>query len=417
MARRTTPLSATEIKNAKPRDKDYKLFDGEGLFLLVTKSGGKHWKLKYRIHGKEKKVSLGSYPAITLSKARELKLEHQTEIAQKIDPNQRKKAAKEKAIQEEEAKANTFYAVSQKWLDSYKGEVSENYHGKLGRTLNNHVYPRIKHIPMKEITRRDIIGLLDEVRAKGFQETGRRVSMLLNKIYKYAVTYEYTTHNIIADIELKVVVGTRNTKHYPTFTKIKDIKALLHNIDEYTGDYSTKMALKTLPYVFTRSFNIRHMEWIEIDFENKEWIIPAHKMKMKTEFILPLPTQVIEILKEVKRHELSEKYVFVSNVYNDKPLSENTLSSGIRRMGYGKDEFVPHGFRAMFSTIVSENGRTAIGNDYSREVREALLAHKETDKTADSYNHAEYKEQKRTVIQWYADYLDSIKALDRSQCI
>ena len=226
--------------------------------------------------------------------------------------------------------------------------------------------------------------------------------MLLNKIYKYAVTLEYVPHNIIADIEQRNILGKREKNHYPTFTKKEDIKGLLLSIDEYSGDYTTKMALKMLPYVFVRSFNIRHCEWSEIDFENKEWIIPASKMKTKSEFILPLSNYVIELLTEVKKFTSDSKYVFASLKDKNRPMSDNTLISALRRMGYTKEEFVPHSFRAMFSTIAYENSNSKDGHNFTGEVIEALLAHKETNKVKEAYNRSSYKDAMRGLIEWYA---------------
>lgn len=409
MARRTTPLTATEVKSAKPKDKDFKLFDGGGLYLLVTKSGGKHWKLKYRMSGKEKKVSLGAYPAISLSDARGLREKYKSEIAKQIDPNEKKKQIKEEVKEEKVKKENTFYKVSQKWLKNYESQVSENYHTRLGRALENYVYPTIKHKPIDEITRLEVIAILEDLKAKELLETARRTMMLLNKVYKYAVTHELTPHNIIADIEVKDILGKKVKKHYPTFTKEKDIRGLLLAIDEYTGDYFTKMALKVLPYVFVRSYNIRHMEWNEIDFESKEWVIPDSKMKTNEEFILPLPLQTIDLLKEVQENATSDIYVFPSPIHTNRPLSDNTLISALRRMGYTKEEFVPHSFRAMFSTIAYEKANDRDGHGKTGEVIEACLAHKEPNQIKGAYNRAEYKEAKRKVFQWYADYLDSIK--------
>lgn len=409
MARRTVPLTATEVKSAKSKDKDYKLFDGGGLYLLVTKGGGKHWKLKYRMLDKEKKISLGAYPAISLSNARELREKHKIEIAKQIDPNEKKKQDKKETKEVEAKRENTFYKVSQSWLKSYESEVSENYHIRLGRALKNYVYPTIKDVSIDEVARLDIIAVLEDLKNRGLLETAKRTAMLLNKVYKYAVTHELTPHNIIADIEMPIVLGKREKKHYPTFTKEKDIKGLLKNIDGYTGDYSTKMALKVLPYVFMRSFNIRHMEWDEIDFKTNEWVIPKEKMKTKIEFILPLPHQVITLLEEVKENSTNNKYVFSSFRSDGKPLSDNTLISALRRMGYSKDEFVPHGFRAMFSTIAYEKANEENGHGYTGEVIEACLAHKEQNQIKAAYNRSNYKEPMRGLIEWYADYLEGVK--------
>lgn len=406
MARTTLPLTNTQIKSVKPKEKDYKLFDGGGLFLLVAKTGGKRWRLKYRFNNKEKVIALGLYPSISLKDARTKRDEYKSLIAKGIDPNEQKKQKKEEIKTTEKKKENTFYKVSQEWHQNYESEVSKNYHIKLERALENYVYPFIRNKPIEDITRLNIIEILQDLKQKDLQETAKRVFMLINKIYKYAVTLEYTAHNIVADIEQKTILGKRDKKHYPTFIKEKDIKGLLLAIDEYSGDYTTKMALKMLPYVFVRSFNIRHCEWSEIDFENKEWIIPAHKMKTKIEFILPLANQVIEILEEVKQFSGNGKYVFPSFRNKDKPMSDNTLISALRRMGYTKEEFVPHSFRAMFSTLAYENMEE---HEYSGEVIEALLAHKESNKVKEAYNRASYKKSMRCLIDWYEKHLNNIK--------
>lgn len=398
MARITKPLTSTEIKTAKSLEKDYKLFDGGGLFLLVASTGGKRWRLKYRFNNKEKILALGTYPSISLKDARELRDKYKSMIAKNIDPNEEKKQQKEQNIIEEKRKDNTFHKVSQEWHSNYKTEVSENYHTKLDRALENYIYPFIKNKPIEDITRLHVIEILQDLKNKGIVDTASRVYMILNKIYKYAVTLEYVPHNIIADIEQRNILGKREKNHYPTFTKKDDIKGLLLAIDEYSGDYSTKMALKILPYVFVRSFNIRHCEWSEIDLKNKEWIIPASKMKTKSEFILPLSDYVIDILEEMKKYSSESKYVFPSFRDKNRPMSDNTLISALRRMGYTKDEFVPHSFRAMFSTIAYENMNE---HQCSAEVIEALLAHKETNKVKEAYNRATYKEGMKKLVIWY----------------
>ncbi|MCF6243864.1 MAG: integrase arm-type DNA-binding domain-containing protein [Sulfurovum sp.] len=420
MARLTQPLSATEIKNAKAKDKKYKLSDGRGLSLHILPNGSKLWRLKYRFNNKEKEYAIGTYPTISLAKARTKREELKELIADNIDPNQRKKELRQATQDIELKKENTFYNISQKWLKSYKSQVSENYHTRLGRALENYLYPSlnissqkisIKNKPIDEITRKEIIFILEHLKDRDLLETAKRTAMLLNKIYKYAVTHEYTPHNIIADIELPIVLGKREKKHYPTLTKEKDIKALLLSIDEYSGDYYTKLALKVLPYVFVRSFNIRHMEWKEINFKTEEWIIPKEKMKTKKEFILPLSSQAITILQEAKENSLSHIYVFPSIINNDKPLSDNTLISALRRMGYSKDELVPHSFRSIFSTIAYEKANDTNGHNYTGEVIEACLAHKEQNKIKAAYNHSTYKEAMQGLMQWYGDHLEKMKNL------
>ncbi len=419
MARTTKPLTDKEINHTKPREKEYKLFDGGGLYLIVTPKGHKRWRLKYQFNGKEKRIALGVYPALTLSEARLQREALKKQIQEGLDPAEKRKAEKETNKQIEVKKENTFKNISQLWLKSYESEVSENYHHKLGVALRKHLYTTytiskekklsIKDKPIDEITRKDIIAILEDIKNQGFQETSKRIALILNKIFKFAVTHEYTPHNIIADIDLLIVLGKREKKHYPTFTKEKDIRGLLLSIDEYRGDYFTQMALKVFPYLFVRSYNIRFMEWKEIDFDAKEWVIPADKMKMKKEFILPLPQQVITLLEELKGNSTDSDYVFPSFRSDGKPLSENTFVSAFRRMGYTKEEFVPHGFRAMFATIAYEKMNEEKGHDYTGEVIEALLAHKETNTVKEAYNRSNYKEAMKGLIEWYADYLDEVK--------
>ena len=409
MARTTTPLTATKISRAKPRDKDYKLFDGRGLFLLVTRSGGKHWKLKYRFDGKERKVSLGAFPDLSLKQARAKREKLRSMIQNGIDPNEAERQRKEKRQAEVKKNENTFYKVSQAWWYGYAGQVSEKYHERLLDSLNLYIYPFIKDQPIDEVTRLDIVVLLEGLRDRGIMETARRTAMQLGQIYKFAVTHEYVPHNIMADIDTRLIFGKKIVKNYPAPKATKEIRGLLLAIDEYTGDYTTNMALKILPYVFVRSYNIRHMEWAEIDFKAREWNIPAHKMKMKTEFTLPLADQVITLLDELKTNSTSPRYVFPSLRNQGLPMSNNTLSAALRRMGFTKDEVVPHSFRAIFSTIANEYISGENGHGYSEKVIEACLAHKETNRVKAAYNRADYKEPMRGLKQWYAAYLEGVK--------
>lgn len=404
MARVVTPLSDTKIKKAKAKDKDYTLSDGQGLQLLIKTNGSKLWELFYKRldTGKRRKTSLGTYPNVSLANARIKKQKYLDLLHSGIDPIENKKLLYQQQKQKEEKNNNTFEKISKEWHKSYIDEVSENYHIKLQKALENYIYPYIKNKPIIEVTRKDVLQVMESLKDKGLHETARRTLQILNKVFMYAVTYEYVPHNIVADIDKKIVLGTRKTNKYPTFTKEEDIKGLLLSIDDYKGEYSTKKALQVLPYVFVRSFNIRYMEWKEIDFKNKLWIIPPEKMKMKIEFKLPLPHQVITILDEVKNNQLSDIYVFPSVRGKDNPMSDNALVSALRRMGFTKEEFVPHSFRSMFSTLANEHLKNS-------DVIESLLSHKQKDEVRSAYNRAEYLEQKRELIQWYADYLNSLK--------
>ncbi len=288
MARITTPLTDIKVKSAKSKAKNYKLSDGRGLFLLIKPTGSKLWRLKYRFNNKEKEYAIGAYPTISLSKARKKREELKELVADGIDPNVKKKQDKEEIQEEEAKKKNTFYKVSQEWLKNYKDQVSEDYHTRLGRDMENYLYCTIIHDekplnikdkPIDEITKLELLSFITALKEKGLLETARRTATLINRIYKYADLYGTAKLIYIDKEDKKTLLGEKIKNHYPTFTKAKDIKGLLHNIDGYEGDYFTKMALRVLPYVFVRSYNIRHMEWVEIDFKAKVWTIPKEKMK------------------------------------------------------------------------------------------------------------------------------------------
>lgn len=408
MPKIVTPLTDALLKSLKPLQKDYIKTDGQGLRLLVKSNGVKLWEYEYTSPTlkKRRKTSFGTYPQTTLLIARELRRINIELIRSGIDPLEQKHKDINTKKEQQQIQKDTFKKVALEWHKNYSSEVTENYHYKLERALELYLFPFIGNKPITDITRKDIINILQTLKEKDLVETANRSFMILNKIYMYAVTLEKIPHNITADIDKKIILGKREKVSYPTFTKAKDIKGLLLSIDDYEGDVSTKYAQKILPYLFVRSFNIRNMLWNEIDFENNQWIIPANKMKTKKEFILSLPHQVIKLLEEVKIYNIDSQYVFPGIRSRDRPISDNTLISALRRMGYKKEEFVPHGFRSMFSTIAHENMNN---HGYSSEIIEALLAHEERNKVKAVYNRATYKEQMKNLIQWYADYLDGVK--------
>ncbi|MGW8168856.1 MAG: tyrosine-type recombinase/integrase [Sulfurovaceae bacterium] len=419
MPKHATPLTDIKIKQSKPKEKNYKLTDGKGLYIIITPKGFKWWRLDYTFENKRQTLSLGTYPTVTLVNARKEALKLKEMISQGINPLQVRKDKKESIKEQETKKENTFYNISQKWHTSYKSNVSENYHLKLSKALDNYLYAThelngkklsIKDKPIDEVTRKDIIFILEALKDRGLQETANRTAVMLQQIFRYAVTHEYIPHNIIFDIDKKVVLGIRKQTNYPTITDPKEIKNLLLAIDNYNGDYSTQKALQVLPYLFVRNSNLRLMEWTELDFEKNEWNIPKEKMKTKEAFILPLPHQVVTILKEIKENQMSSKYVFVSSVYKDRAISDNTLILALRRLGYTKEQLVPHSFRSIFSTIANTYANDPQkGHGYTSEVIEALLAHKEPNKVKSAYNRATYIEAMRGLVGWYGNYLDEVK--------
>ncbi len=415
MARRTVPLSDTQIKKAKPKEKGYKLFDGNGLFLWISNTGGKLWRLKYisPVSAKEKTFSIGKYPDVTLAKARVERDHLRQLIANGIDPSEEKQQNKKEHIEMETKRLDTFGKLAEDFL-KHKTKISENYREMQFRRLDRHIFPTLKNTPISEINRKDIIDLIKIIESNGTLEMSNRVFSLCNEIFRYASANEKLPYNILQDIDKKSVFIQKEEKHFPVILDEKEIKILLKALDSYKGDISSNYALKLLPHLAARPGNIRVAEWKEIDFEKSQWVIPGEKMKIKAKYkgtdelqphIIPLSEQVMLIIKELQKHTYDSPYLFPSVLSRDRSMSDNTLSTAMKRLGY-QGKMNPHSFRAMFSTKlhskIEEHG-------FHSDIIERQLAHKESNRVKAAYNHAEYLLQRKEMMQWWSDYLDKIK--------
>ena len=409
-------LNDRTIKAAKPKEKDYKLTDGEGLFLLVAKTGGKRWRFKYRFDTKEKNMALGTYPAISLSKARELKNEYRAQVANGISPADEKKKEKQKIDEVKRINIFTFEKVASELLEEWreKETISEATYKRNYLYLNKDAYPIIGNTPVGEITPNNIKTVVSNVADRGAKESSRKLFYALSKIFRILVNrnnadnpkYNYGIEfNPCKLIEITDLVGEKSDKHYPTIIEPKEIKALLSSISGYKGDISTKRALELMPYTALRPGNVRLAEWSELDLENKLWVIPAKKMKTRNNFSIPLTDAMVKIFKKQMPLSGDDRYVFPSPSDKTRALSDNALNGSLRRLGYSKEEFTAHGFRAMFSTIVNER------TNFKHEIIESCLAHSVGSNTSRAYNRADYLEQRKEVMQWWSDYLDAVKEL------
>jgi len=402
MARLTTPLSDTKIKTSKPKEKDYKLSDGAGLYLLVTKSGGKHWKLKYRFEGKEKKLSLGAYPSISLYKARELRDKYKVDIANGINPSEAKKENKAALLIQNEKLSNTFENIAMERLNKIQDTISETHYKGTLRGFINDTFPYIGKKPIDDVTAKDIINILHIMMERGVTNSAKKVYQAIGKTFKYAVANGKAERNPASDIELSEIIGKEVVTHYPTITDDKGIKNLLISINDYDGEYSTKQSLLLLAYTFVRPSNARLALWNEIDFKAKTWNIPAKKMKTKDDFIVPLTDTVLALLEDMKLYSSDSPYIFPSIKSKTTSLSDGALRGAIRRMGYTKEEFTPHGFRAMFSTIAHEK------SNFNYDVIETQLAHSVGNKISQAYNRAKYLDERKELMQWWSNYLNNL---------
>lgn len=412
--RKVLPLTDTEIRNTKPKEKEYTLPDGNGLQLNIKPDGRKVWEIRYTVEGKAKKTTGGTYPAVSLKDARAKRDELKAKALNGIDPVEAKRLNKsieqmkqKEAIAEEVARNNTFEKVAREFLSRIEGEHDPSYYRlKLSR-LENHIFAYIGNVPIDQVTRMMLVECMDRLRQADKLETARRVLNIVAQVFKYAVTREYTSHNIVADIDQRYVIGKKEVQHHPTITDPKEIGKLLRAIDGYSGEYSVLCALRIMPYLALRPGNIAAMEWNEVDLDNHTLTIPAAKMKMKRDFIVPLTAQVVEVLSELQKITGGGRYCFSTSQYKSRPLSDNTLRSGLIRLGYTNDQIVPHGFRAMFSTITNEKVNE---HGLSSDVIEKCLAHEEKSKVRGAYNRAEYWDQRIALMQWWAGYLDDMRA-------
>ncbi|MCD4668304.1 MAG: integrase arm-type DNA-binding domain-containing protein [Sulfurimonas sp.] len=403
MARTVIPLTDTKIRTSKVREKDYKLFDGRGLFLLITKNNSKLWRFKYKFDAKEKLLALGAYPEISLSKARELREKYRTDIANKIDPNAVKKVRKE-TIQKGKTKVlNTFELLARERLTKQKDSISETHYKRTITAFKNDCFKYIGHKPIDEITAKDIISILQIMHDRGVNDSARKLFYAISKTFKWAVANGKAERNPASDILLEEILGKTSKQHYPTITDETGIKNLLTSIKEYGGESSTKYSLLMLAYTFVRPINIRLALWSEIDFKYKQWVIPAKKIKTKDEFIVPLSDSVIELLKDIKLYSGDSPYIFPSTKSKTTPLSDGALLGAIRRMGYTGTEFTPHGFRAMFSTIAHEK------SNFKYDVIETQLAHSVGNSVSQAYNRAKYLDERVELMQWWSNYLNEVQ--------
>ena len=417
MAKKIVPLTDTKVKRAKPREKGYKLFDGHGLFLWIDKKGGKLWRFKYKspATGKERTYSMGRYPDISLVSARKRRQELREKIAEGIDPMEEKQSIKIKQKKEEVKRADTFEKIAEDYLGLIAANLSEGHLKRQRGRLEKDIYPYIGSTPISEVSRLDIIAAIQKIEQRGAIETAHRVFYLCSNVFKYAVTNEKIPYNILADIDKKHILQSSPEKHYPVLTNPKDIKALLAAIDGYRGEIVTRFALKLLPYLAARPGNVRMAKWENIDFKKSQWAIPGEEMKVRVKrqgideyqpHIVPLSTQAMAIIDELRLFTGDGIYLFPSPLSKSRPMSDNTLSAAFRRMGY-KGQMNPHSFRSLFSTVAHENINI---HGFHSDIIERQLAHKERNSVKAAYDHSEYLPQRKELMQWWADFLDGVKA-------
>lgn len=388
-------LTDTQVRNAKPKDKAYKLSDSGGLFLLVHPNGSKYWRQKYRFSGKEKILSHGVYPDVKLKDARDKRDDARKLISNRIDPQQVKQ--NQKRI---DAGLESFEHVAREWLAKYSPNWKETHTNKVVGRLEKDVYPWLGKRPINEITTPELLSVLRRVETRGAIETAHRIRSCCGQIFRYAIATGRSQHDLSAD--LRGALPPTKKVHHATIIDPKEIGGLLRAIDGYTGHLVTRCAIQLAPFVFVRPGELRTAEWSEIDLDTGEWRIPAHKMKMNQPHIVPLSSQAIAILKEIQPLTGKGQYIFPSVRTRKRPMSENTVNAALRRLGYQPGEMTGHGFRSMASTLLNEQG-------WHRDAIERQLAHAEQNEVRAAYNYAEHLPERRKMMQAWADYLGKLK--------
>ena len=384
-------LTDLVIKSLKPKEKRYKIFDARGLHIEVQPSGTKVWRIRYFFQKKEKRATIGQYPQMSLREARASHAKSLELLDDGIDPF-------DSLGNTSNSNRVTFAEVAYDWVDKQAPRWSDIHKGTVKTRLERYALPHIGDLPIESITPPDVLRFVRLIEGKGAFETASRVFGICSQVFRFAVACGICPSDPCRD--LRGALTTHVETPRPAITDPDEVGALLLSIRDYRGAFVTRMAMLWSAYTFCRPGEVRKAEWSEIVWDKQEWRIPAEKMKMRFEHRVPLSTQCMKILEDLRERKLSEQWIF-PGVRPGRPLSENGVLCALRRMGYEKHEMTAHGFRAMASTLLNELG-------YRPDIIERQLAHGDTDKVRAIYNRAAYLDERRAMMQAWSNYLDSL---------
>lgn len=387
-------LTDTRVKTAKPQEKLYKLADERGLHLSVYPNGSKLWQMRYRLEGKEKTASLGKYPEVSLAEAREKRDQIRKLVANDIDPVQSQRAAKES---KKLAQAHSYEAVARTWFEGWKSARSPRHAEYVIRRLEADVFPVIGSRPVSEIQAPELVKMMKAIQRRGALDIAKRCYQMTSQVFRYAIAHGLAERNPAGDIKPSDILPSRRQTNYAR-VDAKELPALLRAIEAYRGTAVTRLAMKLLALTFVRTGELIGARWAEFDLQAGQWRIPAERMKMRTEHIVPLSLQAIQILQILHGITGHSELLFPGERDHGKPMSNNTILKAIERMGY-KGRMTGHGFRGLASTILHEQG-------FDHAHIELQLAHQERNQVSAAYNHATYIKQRAKMMQWWADYID-----------
>lgn len=389
------PLTDTAVKNAKPKGKPYKLSDRNGMYLLVSTTGARLWRYKYRIAGKEGLFAIGEYPEVSLAKARDEQARARELVKQGINPSHQRKLEKLEIVSEA---GNTFKAIAGDWIEKNKSRWSPYYLKQVERFMELDVYPKIGSLPVKQITAAHIHKILKTVEARGAETVAINIRQWCSAVFRYAVS------NLQADADpaaaLKGAVTRPKVKHNRPLA-VHDIPWFLVALGKFGGYRTTAIAIELLMLTFVRTVELRKAVWSEFDLDAAVWRIPPERMKMKREHLVPLSTQAVSLLKELKDWTGNRTFLFPNYRTTTDCMTGTTINRALERMGYA-GKLSGHGFRSTASTLLHERG-------YRSELIEKQLAHNESNKVKAAYNHAEYLPERTAMMQDWADYIAEIR--------
>ncbi len=392
-------LTDAKLRNAKPREKPYKLADGGGLYVEVFPNGSKLWRLKYRREGgAETRVSVGPYPGVPLIEARAKREELKAQRREGVDPATERKLEKARRV---EAAGNSFEAVAREWLEKFAAQRTKEHTERMRRRFERDIFPFIGRRPISELKASELLLALRKIEARGATETAHRARGDCGAVFRYAVATGRTERDICAD--LRGALGTAKKRHFAAITDPAEVGALLRAIEVYKGTPEVRAALQLAPLLFVRPGELRNAEWSEFDLDRAEWNIPAEKMKIREPHLVPLSEQAVAIVSDLQAITGRSRYVFPSARSPRRPMSEVAVLAALRRMGYTGDQMTGHGFRAMARTILDE----VLG--FRQDIIEHQLAHAVKDPNGRAYNRTSHLPERRKMMQAWADYLDVLR--------
>lgn len=387
-------LSDAKIRAAKPQSKPFSISDGDGLHLIIRPTGKKCWLLRYRFAGREKSLSLGKYPLISLPAARDRKVDAKRLLSEGLDPSAKRRQDRELAVFQDR---NSFLAIAEEWFERNKDHWSNGHADDVWNRLNNHLVPLLGKRPITDIEPLELLGAIQRIEAKGATHMSHRVLQIAGSVFNFAIITGRAKHNIASG--LSKALKPHRKKHFPTLNP-SELSEFFQALQEVYAAKQNKIALRLLMLTALRTGELRHGKWEHVIFRSRTWFIPSENTKMRTEHVVPLSVQALKLLSKLREITGHSEWLFPNQQARVHPvMSENTINDLIHRMGY-KGRVVGHGFRSLFSTVLNEHG-------FNRDAIERQLAHMERNPVRAAYNRANYLEERGFLMQWWADYLDA----------